>query len=159
MTTGELSKLMGIFTQFSRTKEEKQQRTITPAVNPTVAGQGVNTVLFKFFETKLMSIFVATKEGNGPGRYSAIKSAYVAKYGAPKSTEPTQYQNGFGATLAGEDLQWEAGNYSLTVSDDHGNLVAIYFLDSAAATRQKNLTQARRMTCETGGPAAASRLR
>lgn len=102
------------------------------------------TPYFDFFQGKLYRISAAFFNYGGVN-FKAMRKALTEKYGAPAKEIPTEYQNPFGAKLAGLMVTWDNGVSTIELTEFNGSRDAslVTFthkqmaIDAAAAAPKK----------------------
>jgi hypothetical protein len=85
---------------------------------PTIAGAGAYQTIYYFFGGKLYKI-----QSELPSeQYENVRGAFTEKYGHP-STAVHHYQNGFGASVDGEELTWANPTSQITIGQFDGTNV------------------------------------
>jgi hypothetical protein len=95
----------------------------------TVGGSRLEFELYRFFDGKLYTIFLAF----GSADFESVARQLQQKWGSPTTTEQKQFQNAFGATIAGVTEHWSRGTASITLTQFSGtaNTSSLMFEDQS----------------------------
>jgi hypothetical protein len=90
---------------------------ICPEDSPQFAGQIFALVQYVFYKGRLFQI-----ESHFPSSgYTAVRDAFVMKYGPVDERRYSDYQNGFGANWQGEVSIWRKGSQTIVVMEGPDN--------------------------------------